>query len=104
MFNLNEKYFSISERCWRNHQNKFCLRRLKGRFSRHDASVNLSELMFYPLQTEPYLDSDMSEVPFHQEATWLMMRNTEKSLPSKYWAFVLTPVISCAYESKHICL
>ena len=32
MFNLNEKYFSISERCGRNHQNKFCLRPLKGRF------------------------------------------------------------------------
>ena len=31
MFNLNEKYFSISERCGRNHQNKFCLRPLKGR-------------------------------------------------------------------------
>ena len=29
MFNLNEKYFSISERCGRNHQNKFCLRPLK---------------------------------------------------------------------------
>ena len=32
MFNLNEKYFSIGERCGRNHQNKFCLRPLKGRF------------------------------------------------------------------------
>ena len=31
MFNLNEKYFSISERCGRNHQNKFCLRPLKER-------------------------------------------------------------------------
>ena len=31
MLNLNEKYFSISERCGRNHQNKFCLRPLKGR-------------------------------------------------------------------------
>ena len=26
MFNSNEKYFSISERCGRNHQIKFCLR------------------------------------------------------------------------------
>ena len=33
MFNLNEKYFSISVRCGRNHQNKFCLRPLKGRLS-----------------------------------------------------------------------
>ena len=33
MLNLNEKYFSISERCGRNHQNKFCLRPLKGRFT-----------------------------------------------------------------------
>ena len=32
MFNLNEKYFSISERCGRNHQNKFCLRLPKRRF------------------------------------------------------------------------
>ena len=32
MFNLNEKYFFISERCGRNHQNKFCLRPLKRRF------------------------------------------------------------------------
>ena len=32
MFNLNEKYFSISERCGRNDQNKFCIRPLKGRF------------------------------------------------------------------------
>ena len=31
MFNLNEKYFSISERCGRNHQNKFCLRPPKRR-------------------------------------------------------------------------
>ena len=31
MFNLNEKYFSISERCGRNHQNKFCLRPSKRR-------------------------------------------------------------------------
>ena len=31
MFNLNEKYFSISERCGRNHQNNFCLRLLKRR-------------------------------------------------------------------------
>ena len=33
MSNLNEKYFTISERRGRNHQNKFCLRPLKGRFS-----------------------------------------------------------------------
>ena len=26
---MNEKYFSISKRCGRNHQNKFCLRPLK---------------------------------------------------------------------------
>ena len=32
MLNLNEIYFSISERCGRNHQNKFCLRPLKRRF------------------------------------------------------------------------
>ena len=33
MLNLNEKYFTISEPCGRNHQNKFCLRPLKRRFS-----------------------------------------------------------------------
>ena len=33
MLNLNEKYFTISEPRGRNHQNKFCLRPLKRRFS-----------------------------------------------------------------------
>ena len=33
MLNLNEKYFTISERRRRNDQNKFCLRPLKGRVS-----------------------------------------------------------------------
>ena len=33
MFNLNEKYFSISERCGRNHQNKFLFTSPKETFS-----------------------------------------------------------------------
>ena len=41
MFNLNEKYFSISERCGRNHQNKFCLRPLKGRLGPWELTMKL---------------------------------------------------------------
>ena len=33
MFNLNEKYFPISERCGRNHQNKFLFTSPKETFS-----------------------------------------------------------------------
>ena len=39
MFNLNKKYFSISERCGRTHQNKFCLRPLKGRLGPWELSI-----------------------------------------------------------------
>ena len=40
MFNLNEKYFSISERCGRNHQNKFCLRPPKRRLCTWELSLS----------------------------------------------------------------
>ena len=46
MFNLNEKYFSISERCGRNHQNKFCLRSPKRRLCTWELSQNLIRDLF----------------------------------------------------------
>ena len=48
MSNLNEKYFTISERCGRNHQNKFCLRPLKGRLGPWEF-INYSKI-FYVLK------------------------------------------------------
>ena len=50
MLNLNEKYFTISERRGRNHQNKFCLRPLKGRFSpwelKHMVNYDLNIILY----------------------------------------------------------
>ena len=45
MFNLNEKYFSISERCGRNHQNKFCLRLPKRRFCTWELTVHDEKIL-----------------------------------------------------------
>ena len=45
MSNLNEKYFTISERRGRNHQNKFCLRPLKGRFSPWELNYCVGEIV-----------------------------------------------------------
>ena len=49
--NLNEKYFSISDRCGRNHENKFCLRPLKGRLGPWELTVDLrlKKLVKHPL-------------------------------------------------------
>ena len=48
MLNLNEKYFSISERCERNHQNKFCLRPPKRRlYPRELTWSNVVERSFF---------------------------------------------------------
>ena len=49
MFNLNEKYFSISERCGRNHQNKFCLRPLKGRLGPWELNPKVNICAVFPL-------------------------------------------------------
>jgi len=51
MLNLNEEYFSISERCGRNHQNKFCLRPLKGRFYPWELRIILTKQLFLTFQS-----------------------------------------------------
>ena len=59
MFNLNEKYFSISERCGRNHQNKFCLRLPKRRFCTWELSrVKAEAPDTNPLQGPNMVDHD----------------------------------------------
>ena len=54
MLNLNEKYFSISERCGRNHQNKFCLRPLKGRF--YPWELKVKSIPFYEIFLDKHVE------------------------------------------------
>ena len=59
MFNLNEKYFSISERCGRNHQNKFCLRPLKGRLGPWELSVIFGQKIQQKFQKSDFWDMNL---------------------------------------------
>ena len=47
MFNLNEKYFPISERCGRNHQNKFLFTSPKETFSPWELSDRVDSFSTY---------------------------------------------------------
>ena len=77
MFNLNEKYFSISERCGRNHQNKFCLRLPKRRFCTWELNTRKKFKYNTESQIKEYMwviFYESSFVIFHFRA-WLLERN-----------------------------
>ena len=79
MFNLNEKYFSISERCGRNHQNKFCLCLLK--WTNVPGELN-SQNSRYRNEVADFIHS----LPIHLADTdcrfWLCIR---------YWKHIVRP-------------
>ena len=79
MFNLNEKYVSISERCGRNHQNKFCLRPLKGRLG-------------------PW---ELSWV-FYQPNVYLAQYSIEMSIAMEFllWKFILPVIHHFTWKEK----
>ena len=95
MFNLNEKYFYISERCGRNHRNKFCLRPLKGRFypwelscSRPFSSVsriNHEACLFFNEKSERLTENERALEALRDQVQSQISKRSKQSRKADAW-------------------